>query len=168
MASAGGHQGQFDGLQVAQFPHQDDVGVLTQGTAKSRGKRLGVDADLTVVDEAGLALMDKFDGVFNGDDMVPAVLVRIIDHGGESCRFAGASWSRDHNQTAMQHAELLKHAWQRRVELLKILEGKDLGWNLAEDGSDAILLVVEISPETGNRSEERRVGKECRSRWSPY
>ena len=21
---------------------------------------------------------------------------------------------------------------------------------------------------TGNRSEERRVGKECRSRWSPY
>src|ERR1019366_6189534 len=50
----------------------------------------------------------------------------------------------------MQHAELLKHAWQLRVELLKILEGKDLGRNLAEDGSDAILLVVEISPETGN------------------
>ena len=25
-----------------------------------------------------------------------------------------------------------------------------------------------ISPLTENRSEERRVGKECRSRWSPY
>ena len=25
-----------------------------------------------------------------------------------------------------------------------------------------------ISPETKTRSEERRVGKECRSRWSPY
>src|SRR2546430_7672061 len=24
------------------------------------------------------------------------------------------------------------------------------------------------SKRTGNRSEERRVGKECRSRWSPY
>src|SRR5260370_13723611 len=24
------------------------------------------------------------------------------------------------------------------------------------------------SPDTGRRSEERRVGKECRSRWSPY
>ena len=23
-------------------------------------------------------------------------------------------------------------------------------------------------PDTGTRSEERRVGKECRSRWSPY
>ena len=25
-----------------------------------------------------------------------------------------------------------------------------------------------VSPATGRRSEERRVGKECRSRWSPY
>src|SRR5256885_10225738 len=25
-----------------------------------------------------------------------------------------------------------------------------------------------LPPEFGNRSEERRVGKECRSRWSPY
>src|SRR3712207_9559138 len=26
----------------------------------------------------------------------------------------------------------------------------------------------ELVPELGTRSEERRVGKECRSRWSPY
>ena len=26
----------------------------------------------------------------------------------------------------------------------------------------------EIKEKTDNRSEERRVGKECRSRWSPY
>ena len=25
-----------------------------------------------------------------------------------------------------------------------------------------------LSPESFSRSEERRVGKECRSRWSPY
>ena len=33
------------------------------------------------------------------------------------------------------------------------------------------LTVAELAtaiPETGGRSEERRVGKECRSRWSPY
>ena len=28
--------------------------------------------------------------------------------------------------------------------------------------------VVEDSYSSDNRSEERRVGKECRSRWSPY
>ena len=27
---------------------------------------------------------------------------------------------------------------------------------------------VQLSGNTSNRSEERRVGKECRSRWSPY
>ena len=27
---------------------------------------------------------------------------------------------------------------------------------------------AEVSEETELRSEERRVGKECRSRWSPY
>ena len=27
---------------------------------------------------------------------------------------------------------------------------------------------ADVSAETENRSEERRVGKECRSRWSPY
>ena len=27
---------------------------------------------------------------------------------------------------------------------------------------------IAFAKETGIRSEERRVGKECRSRWSPY
>ena len=33
---------------------------------------------------------------------------------------------------------------------------------LKDDGS------IVYRPEHRNRSEERRVGKECRSRWSPY
>ena len=32
----------------------------------------------------------------------------------------------------------------------------------------AAMLVVENLKRDGKRSEERRVGKECRSRWSPY
>ena len=39
---------------------------------------------------------------------------------------------------------------QRRVELLKVLEGKDLGRNLAEDGGDAVFLVEEIGAEAGD------------------
>ena len=38
-------------------------------------------------------------------------------------------------------------------------------------GADSIILDLEdaVSPaEKDARSEERRVGKECRSRWSPY
>ena len=33
---------------------------------------------------------------------------------------------------------------------------------------NGILLLDKPEGITSNRSEERRVGKECRSRWSPY
>ena len=32
----------------------------------------------------------------------------------------------------------------------------------------ALTMVLSLAACGGNRSEERRVGKECRSRWSPY
>ena len=36
--------------------------------------------------------------------------------------------------------------------------------------NDAVIKVIGVGGGGGNavRSEERRVGKECRSRWSPY
>ena len=37
---------------------------------------------------------------------------------------------------------------------------------VCDDGSSD--LTADISEKLGVRSEERRVGKECRSRWSPY
>ena len=45
------------------------------------------------------------------------------------------------------------------------------GKDLYSDGAieDEMLAISrDFAPEEFNRSEERRVGKECRSRWSPY
>src|ERR1039458_3017046 len=36
------------------------------------------------------------------------------------------------------------------------------------EGADFLVMQLEVPIETVYRSEERRVGKECRSRWSPY
>src|SRR5690606_40487774 len=47
---------------------------------------------------------------------------------------------------------------------LYFYERKDLEYNLCLIASAE----EEISGKAGIRSEERRVGKECRSRWSPY
>ena len=51
-----------------------------------------------------------------------------------------------------------------------IVENQNIGFEILVPGS-----VVSELPQVGNtveiytyRSEERRVGKECRSRWSPY
>src|SRR2546428_12764084 len=48
-----------------------------------------------------------------------------------------------------------------RDEIL-LLRGRDLGVE------DHVFLEVEDLLQLAQRSEERRVGKECRSRWSPY
>ena len=39
---------------------------------------------------------------------------------------------------------------------------------LKEMDKDEISLILDTSESLKERSEERRVGKECRSRWSPY
>ena len=47
-------------------------------------------------------------------------------------------------------------------------------WNYREGSKSRVILednliyVQLMNPDNESRSEERRVGKECRSRWSPY
>ena len=51
------------------------------------------------------------------------------------------------------------HILEKAQELLRRIDAEQL------HGRKALL---SISGSAGMRSEERRVGKECRSRWSPY
>src|SRR3989441_12343567 len=61
------------------------------------------------------------------------------------------------------------HGFKRVEELLAVPGISEKRWRAIRDK-------VEVTPVGGNqagvsgphRSEERRVGKECRSRWSPY
>ena len=52
------------------------------------------------------------------------------------------------------------------MKILLIGEASNLHWTLAEGLRANGHTVTVVSH--GSRSEERRVGKECRSRWSPY
>ena len=59
-------------------------------------------------------------------------------------------------------AHRLRHVLRmRKGDSLVLLDGT---------GYEYLAVLPEISPvtEIEDRSEERRVGKECRSRWSPY
>ena len=53
--------------------------------------------------------------------------------------------------------------------LLSSAESRGLTVAVAESltGGKVVSTLVSV-PEARSRSEERRVGKECRSRWSPY
>src|SRR3712207_9332081 len=51
-----------------------------------------------------------------------------------------------------------------------VLSGKD-NYGVVKATTDYDVAVIVLLPDGstyGDRSEERRVGKECRSRWSPY
>ena len=57
----------------------------------------------------------------------------------------------------------------KRTILQRLKEGRPIH-TIAPRGNGALEELVALSIELGTfeRSEERRVGKECRSRWSPY
>ena len=57
--------------------------------------------------------------------------------------------------------------------VLKVLSNKTLPIRSVQIGGafhyvESIAIRKQIAPLINGRSEERRVGKECRSRWSPY
>ena len=59
-------------------------------------------------------------------------------------------------------------AMQEELEYLKTVRRKELAEEIKEARSHGDLSENSEYDEAKNRSEERRVGKECRSRWSPY
>src|SRR5689334_24646842 len=59
---------------------------------------------------------------------------------------------------------------RREIEIRDgaLLEQRLRGQTAADRGHDAGAARVKLLQAANHRSEERRVGKECRSRWSPY
>src|SRR5208283_497738 len=147
---AGGRRrdGQFDGFQVAHFADENNVRVFAQRAAQSRGKGLGMHADFTVTYQTTFAFVDEFNRVFERDDVVFAIPVRIVHHGGQRGGFAGTGRAGDHDQSAIEHGKFFEHRRQGYVELFKILKRKHMAGNLPERRADAVLLVVKVDAET--------------------
>ncbi len=83
VAGFGGVQRSGDGFQVAHFAHQDHVRVLAQAGAQRRGKRGRVHFDFTLVDESFFVAVQKFDGVFDRDDVLGTPGVDAVNHSGQ-------------------------------------------------------------------------------------
>src|SRR5215216_6099355 len=80
------------------------------------------------------------------------------------------SWVREHdNASAPTPADAADGA-----ELVMLCVGNDDDVRAVVHGDDGVLATMAVGSilvdhtTTSSRSEERRVGKECRSRWSPY
>ena len=72
--------------------------------------------------------------------------------------------------TSLQVAESFEKKHKHVLEAIESIKRSVENSANVEDGSNFGQMFVEGNePDSyGRRSEERRVGKECRSRWSPY
>ena len=80
-----------------------------------------VDADLALGDDAPLVLEQVFDGVLDGDDVSGAVVVHVVDHGGQGRGLPRARRPRDEDQPPRLHRQLRDDGWQ-----VEIIDGRRL------------------------------------------
>ncbi len=97
-----------------------------------------------LVDDAVLVHVHELDGILDGQDVVVALAVDLVDHGRQRCGFAGASWSRDQHQTARLVAQLAHHGGQA-----KLVERLDLEGNQTKHGRRGATLVEHVGAEAG-------------------
>ena len=96
----GGGEGHRDRLQVAHLADQDDVRVLAQHVLEGVGERVGVLADLALVDQARLVVVEELDRVLDGHDVVAPGAVGQVDERRERRRLAGAGRAGDEHHAA--------------------------------------------------------------------
>src|SRR5215813_4249240 len=117
-----------------------------------------VEAELALVHQTLLRLVDELDRVLDREDVALEVFVEIIDHSSERRRFARARRTGDEDQSLFLVAELLKN--RRHPELL---ERQDLGRNRTKYGAFALPLHENVDAEARDVAKlEREVDLERR------
>ncbi len=152
----GRRQRQPDGLEITHLADQDDVGILAQRRPERFGETVRVTVHLALVHQAFLRLVNEFDGVLDGENMMVFVVIDVIDHRGQGGALARTGWPGDHDQPARLHADIAKNLAHPEV-----FHGQHLGGDGAEYGSGAAILVERIDPEPGHAGYlERKIGLE--------
>ena len=96
-----------------------------------------------MVDQAFFALMHELHRVFNGDDVILADPVDIVDHRRQRGRFSRTGRPGHQHQTFVQGAEIGDHG--RQIELFK---RQDVGGNEPGDNADPVEVAEYVYAET--------------------
>ena len=89
-----------------------------------------------------LVAVQKFDGVFDGDDVIGAGGVDAVDHGGQRGRFTGTGGAGDEHQPALLFANLFDD-----VRQIEFFDGANLGGNDAQHHADVAALLKYVHTE---------------------
>lgn len=142
VASLTGADRHLDGFEVAQLADDDDVGVLAESSLERGTEGAGVGANLPLGYVATLREMHEFDRVFDGDDVVRAPLIEVVNHGRHRGGLAGTNGSRHEDQAIVKREELLERL-EVRTEA-ELVEGLHFGGHEAVGPGRAFLVKHEI------------------------
>ncbi len=80
VAGLGGFEGNINGFAIAHFTDQQDVGIFPQTGLERVRKLTGVNTDLSLAHQRFLAVMHKFNRIFNRDNVLGVIFVDVINH----------------------------------------------------------------------------------------
>src|SRR6266508_3311575 len=101
-----------------------------------------MESDFAMVDDATLALMDKLDRIFDGNDMVFPIFVGMIDQCRQRGGLATAGRARHQDEALVQHGGATQNGRKPQI-----LWGEHFGGNLSEDRPAPVFLLKKIGPE---------------------
>jgi hypothetical protein len=130
------------GLEVAHFADEHDVGVLAQSGAQGVAEALRVAVHLALIDQTALMLVHELDRIFNGEDVIVALLVDLVDHGRQRRGLTGSRRTGDQHETARPLGERGQHLRQ-----VQILEAADLFRNQSVHRADRPALIEHVHAE---------------------
>ena len=105
-------------------------GILPERGAQGVLERIGMGADLALVDQALLVLVHELDRVLDRDDVILARPVDVVDHRAERGRLARTGRPGDENQPLVQVTEL-----QQVLREAELLGRQNLAGDHPEDGA---------------------------------
>ena len=101
--------GVVHGLAVADFTNQDNIRRLAQGIFQCNRPIFCIYTDFTLGDDAVFVLVDKLNRVFDGNNVVEAVFVSIVDKGGEGSGLARTCTADKNNQAAFSEGNVFQN-----------------------------------------------------------
>ena len=153
VAGLGGFERDARGLEISELADEDDIGVFAERGAERGREALGVAADLTLVDEGSLVLVDVLDRVLNGDDVDGSLAIDEVDERREGGGLAASGGPGDEDEAGAELAE--------RSELLgesEVVVVGDGGGDAACDEPDAAPVSERVDAKPGRSA---LVGEVC-------
>ncbi len=152
VAGQGVQERLLHGVPVSDLADHDQVRSFAQRIRQGVVIALGVDADLTLIDDRLLVLEQVFDRVLERQDVARAVGVSVIDHGRQRRRLARARRAGHQHQAALFH-----HQVEQDRRELQVLERRDAAADIADDHRDRAALPEDVDPEIAHAAVE--IGK---------